>query len=60
MTALRVTLPSKEEGEKVDKAEDARGVAVSVHGHFVRSWAWFHRTIVAIMAHMIEKCVDLG
>ena len=34
-----VTPPLEEEGAKVDGAEEARGVAVSVHGRVGRSWA---------------------
>ena len=39
-----VTPPLKKEGTEVDGAEEARGVAVSVHGHFGRSWALLHLT----------------
>ena len=47
-------------GVDVDGIERAGGVAISVHGHFGRSWASLHLTVAASMAHMTEKCVDSG
>ena len=46
-TASRVTLPADEEGVDVEGAEEARGVAVSVHDHFGRSWALL-RLMIAV------------
>ena len=60
MMASRVTPPAKEEGAEVDEAEEAGGVAISVHGHFSRSWASLRLTVAASMTYMIEQCVDLG
>ena len=39
MMVANVTPPLKKKGAEVDGAEEARGVAISVHGHFGRSWA---------------------
>ena len=39
MMVTSITPPLKEERAEVDGAEEARGVAISVHGHFGRSWA---------------------
>ena len=39
MMASRVTPLVEEEGAEVDGVEEARGVIVSVHGRFGRSWA---------------------
>ena len=55
MMASRVTPPMEEEGVKVDEAEWARGVTVSVRGHFGRSWASLRLTDTALMAPMMEK-----
>ena len=60
MMASRVTLPAEDEGANVDGAEEARGVAVSVWGHFDRSWASLRLTVAVFMAHIMEKCVDSG
>ena len=60
MTASSVTPPSDEEGVDEEGAEEARGVTVSVHGSFGRSWALLCLTVVASMAHIGEKCVDSG
>ena len=35
--ASRVIPPTEEEGADVDRAEEAGGVAILVHGHFGRS-----------------------
>jgi len=57
--ALRVTPPT-EEGAEVDGVEEAGRVAISVRGHFGRSWASLYLTVVMFMAHIGEKCVDSG
>ena len=59
MMASRVTPPA-EEGAEVDGEEEAGGVTVSVHGPFDQSWASLHRTVIASMAYIGEKCVHLG
>ena len=59
MMASKVIPPAKEEGAEVDRAEEAREVAVLVRGHFGRSWASLRLTVTASMAHMTEKCRDL-
>jgi len=55
ITALRVTPPTDEEGADVEGAEEAGEAAVSVRGRFGQSWASLRVTVVASMAHMIEK-----
>ena len=55
MTTSRVTPPADEEGADVEGAEEAGGVAVSIHGNFSRSWASLRLTIATFMAHMTEK-----
>ena len=45
----------EEEGAEVDGAEWVGGVAVSVRGHFSRSWALLHLTDTVFMAPMMEK-----
>ena len=54
MMASRVT-PLAEEGAKVDGAEEAGGVTVSVHGYFGRSWASLRLTDALLMAPMMVK-----
>ena len=60
MIALRVTPPAKDEGAKVEGVEEARGVVVSVHGNFGRSWASLRLTVATSMAHMTKKLRDMG
>ena len=60
MTASRVTPLTDEEGVDVDEAKEARGVAVLICDRFDRSWASLRLTVVASMAHIAEKCVDLN
>ena len=60
MTASRVTRPADEEGANVEGAEEAGGATVSIYGYFGRSWALFHLTVVAFMAHITKKYVDWG
>ena len=60
MTASRVTPPANEEGVDEEGEEEAKGVTVSVHGSFDRSWALLRLMVVASMAHIGEKCVDSG
>ena len=60
MMALRVTPLVKDEGAKVECAEEVGGVAVLVRGRLGRSWALLCRTVAAFMAHITEKCVDFG
>ena len=38
MMVTSVTLPLEEEGAEVDGAEEAKGVAILVYGHFGKSW----------------------
>ena len=59
MMALRVTLPVEEEGAKIDGAEEARGVAVSIRCCFNRNWASVHLMVAASIAHVTNKCRDL-
>ena len=55
ITASRVTLPADEEGVDVEGAEEARGVAVSIHDHFGRSWASLRLMIAVSMVHITKK-----
>ena len=55
MTTLSVTPPAEEEEAEVDGAEEVRGVAVSVPSRFGQSWALLCQTVVALMAHIMEK-----
>ena len=58
--ALRVTPLTEEKGVEVDGVEEAGGVVVSVHGCFGQSWASIHLMVATSMAHMTEKCGDIG
>ena len=60
MTTSKVTPPTDEEGANVDGVKEVGGVAVSVRGHFDRNWAPLRLTVATSMAHIAEKCVDLG
>ena len=55
MMVSRVTPPAKDEGEEVDGAVEAGGVAISVQGRLGLSCASLHRTVVASMALIIVK-----
>ena len=55
ITALSITPPTEEEGVDVDGAEEAGRVAISVYGHFGRSWASLRLTDAPLMVPMIEK-----
>ena len=55
MMASRVTPLAKEEGAEVNGVEWARGVAISVRGHFDRSWALLCLMNTALIAPMMEK-----
>ena len=58
--ASRVTPPVEDEGEKVDGAEEAEGVAVLVRGCLRRSWALLCQMVAASMTLIIVKGRDLG
>ena len=60
MMASSITPPAEDEGEKVDGAVEAGGVAVSVQGCFGLSCASLRRKVAASMAHITEKWEDLG
>ena len=49
----------EEKGVDMDAVEWARGVAISVRGHFDWSWASLHLIDTALMASMTVKWVDL-
>ena len=55
MMVSRVTLPAEDEGEEVDGAVEAGGVAISVRGRLSLSCASLHQTVVASMALIIVK-----
>ena len=50
--ASRVTPPMEKEGADVDGAKEARGITVSVHGRFDRSWASLCLIVATLMAHI--------
>ena len=52
------TPPIEEERVDVDGVEDARRVAVSIHGRFGQSWASLCLTVIASVAYMMEKGGD--
>ena len=52
---LKVTPSVKEKGVEVDGAEEARGVAVSIHGRLSRSWASLRLTVPTSMTHITVK-----
>ena len=55
MMASKVTPPTEEEEKaEVDGAEWVGGVAVSVRGHFSRSWASLRLTDTVLMAPTME------
>ena len=60
MTALRVTPLANEEGVDVEGVEEVEGVTILVHDCFGQSWASLCLMVLASMAHIREKCVDLG
>ena len=53
--ASSVTPPAKDEGEEVDGAVEVGGVVVFVQGRLGLSCASLCQTVVASMAHIIEK-----
>ena len=58
--ASRVTPPADEEEADEEEADEVGGVAVSVYGHFGRSWASLRLMATRSMEHIGEKCVDSG
>ena len=60
MMVSSVTPPTEDEGEKVDGAVEAAGVAVSVRGRLGLSCASLCQKVTASMAHITEKWGDLG
>ena len=52
------TPPTEDKGAKVDGVVKAGGA--TVQGYLGLSCAVLHRTIATTMAHMKEKCGDLG
>ena len=60
MMASSVTLPTEDEGAKVDRAVDAGRATVAVQGCFSRSCVALRRTVATSMAHMKVKWGDLG
>ena len=60
MMALSVTLPTEDEGAKVDRVVEARRATVAIHGYLNRSCVALRRTVATSMAHMKVKWGDSG